>query len=66
MSVLVAAALFGIGHVAQGPGGVLATALLGVAFGAILLDRRSIWEAVIAHGLFDAVGFLVLAAGIDT
>jgi membrane protease YdiL (CAAX protease family) len=62
-AVLATSVLFGIGHVTQGVGGVVLTALLGVAFGAILLSRRSIWEAVLAHGVFDASSFLLLAFG---
>lgn len=55
------AILFGLGHWPQGPGGVLLTAALGLAFGFILLRRRCLWEVVVAHGVFDALSFVALA-----
>lgn len=60
ISVAAAALLFGSGHTVQGWMGVCATTLLGAGLGAIMLWRRSIWEAVIAHGFFDASSFLML------
>jgi membrane protease YdiL (CAAX protease family) len=33
---------------------VLYAGFLGVGFGLIMIFHRSIWPAVIAHGLFDA------------
>ncbi len=61
--VVAVAILFGIGHWAQGPGGMFATGLLGVAFGAVLRRRRSLWEAAFAHGFFDAANFVLLGSG---
>jgi membrane protease YdiL (CAAX protease family) len=52
--VCASACLFGLGHWPQGVGGVLMTTALGVAFGLILVRHRSLWEAVVAHGAFDA------------
>jgi membrane protease YdiL (CAAX protease family) len=59
-AVGVAAAIFGCGHVAQGPAGVAAAGLLGFGLGTIMVLHRSIWPAVIAHGLFDAATFAAL------
>ncbi|MDB6109069.1 MAG: Abortive infection protein, partial [Pedosphaera sp.] len=56
----VAAVIFGLGHTAQGWSGVAITAFLGLGLGAIMLRHRSIWEAVIAHGFFDAGTFALL------
>jgi membrane protease YdiL (CAAX protease family) len=58
--VCVVAVLFGLGHAIQGVGGVVVTALLGVGLGLLMVWRKSIWEAVIAHGFFDASTFAVL------
>ena len=55
------AILFGFGHTAQGWGAVGLTTLLGVGFGMIILYHKSIWEAVIAHGFFDATSMIFLA-----
>ncbi|MCC5794309.1 MAG: CPBP family intramembrane metalloprotease [Chromatiales bacterium] len=58
--VLLVALLFGLGHLAQGWGGVLLTTLLGAALGAIMVFHRSLWQAVFAHGFFNATSFLLL------
>ena len=60
IAVAVVSLLFGSGHTVQGWLGVCATTLLGMGLGAIMLWRRSIWEAVIAHGFFDASTFVAL------
>ncbi len=60
-AVSLGAVVFGLGHLAQGPLAVLPTALLGLGLGAIMVLHRSIWPAVLAHGLFDATTFVVLA-----
>ena len=58
--VVATALLFGLGHLVQGWGGVLLTTLLGIGLGWIMLHHRSIWPAVLAHGLFNATSFLLL------
>jgi len=60
-AVALGAVVFGLGHLAQGPVAVFPTALLGFGLGAIMVLHRSIWPAVLAHGLFDATTFVVLA-----
>lgn len=60
LAVLPVALLFGLAHSPQGIVGVLATTLLGVGLGAILLYHRSLWEAVLAHGFFNATTFAIL------
>ncbi|HLH56926.1 MAG TPA: CPBP family intramembrane glutamic endopeptidase [Verrucomicrobiae bacterium] len=59
-AVGMAAAIFGFGHVSQGPVAIAAAALLGFGLGTIMVVHRSIWPAVIAHGFFDATTFAVL------
>lgn len=59
-SVCFVAMLFGLGHSIQGLAGVGITAVLGVGLGAIMLWQKSIWEAVIAHGFFDATTFVMM------
>jgi membrane protease YdiL (CAAX protease family) len=61
-AVLVAAIIFGIGHTPQGIGAIALTGLLGIGLGSIMVWRQSIWEAVIAHGFFDATTFAALWA----
>ena len=65
IAVTISAIVFGIGHLYQGVIGVVVTALIGIALGAMTLHHRSIWPAVIAHGCFDATSFLMVTLGAD-
>jgi membrane protease YdiL (CAAX protease family) len=65
LAVFVAAVLFGSAHLAQGVVAAVAAGLLGVGLGLIMVFHRSIWPAVIAHGMFDATTFAVLPYMID-
>jgi membrane protease YdiL (CAAX protease family) len=56
----VAALFFGIGHLRMGLLAVVMTAFLGFGFGVIMVLHRSIWPAVIAHGMFNAATFAFL------
>lgn len=58
--VIMSSLFFGIAHSIQGWLAVGMTAVLGLTLGAITLVHRSIWPAVIAHGAFDALSFLLL------
>ena len=55
-----ASVVFGLGHLTMGWSAVLLTGLLGFGLGAIMVLHRSIWEAVIAHGCFNATTFILL------
>ena len=59
-AILVVAVLFGIAHTPQGWAGVAVITGLGAGLGAIMIWHRSIWEAVLAHGFFDATTFATL------
>jgi membrane protease YdiL (CAAX protease family) len=59
-AITIAAAIFGFGHTTQSPLAVLHAGLMGFGFGSIMIYHRSIWPAVIAHGLFDATTMLVI------
>lgn len=56
-----AAVIFGFGHTLQGSLSVLHAGLMGFGFGLIMIFHRSIWPAVIAHGLFDATSMTIMA-----
>jgi membrane protease YdiL (CAAX protease family) len=60
VAIIIIAVLFGLAHTTQGLAGVLVTTALGVGLGAIMVWHRSIWEAVLAHGFFDASTFVFL------
>jgi len=59
-AVAIAAVIFGLGHLVQGPLAVCLTGMLGFCLGAIMVLHRSIWPAVIAHGMFDATSLALL------
>jgi membrane protease YdiL (CAAX protease family) len=56
-AVAIAALIFGLGHLPQGWGGVAVTAVLGLGLGSIIVWHQSAWEAILAHGFFDATTF---------
>jgi membrane protease YdiL (CAAX protease family) len=59
-AVFVSSLLFGLAHLTQGWLGVLLTSLLGLGLGLIQILRRSLPEAVLAHGFFDASTFFLI------
>ncbi len=59
-AVAIAAMVFGFGHFRMGLLAVLMTGLLGFGLGLIMVFHRSIWPAVIAHGMFDATSLALL------
>ena len=59
-AVGIAAVIFGLGHLPQGALAVCLTAVIGFALGVIMILHRSIWPAVIAHGMFDATSLAFL------
>ena len=65
VAVLIAAVIFGLGHLPQGVIAVGLTGLLGVGLGAIMVFHRSIWPAVIAHGMFDATSLALIPWALD-
>ena len=60
LGVFSSSLLFGFAHLTQGWLGVLLTGLLGLGLGMIQIVRRSLPEAVLAHGFFDASTFLLI------
>jgi membrane protease YdiL (CAAX protease family) len=59
-AVAIAALIFGLGHLPQGAGGVVITGALGFGLGWIMVRHQSAWEAILAHGFFDAATFAAL------
>jgi membrane protease YdiL (CAAX protease family) len=58
--VALIAVVFGAAHLGMGALAAGLAGLLGLFLGVILIVHRSIWPAVIAHGLFDATTFALL------
>ncbi|WP_158059191.1 CPBP family intramembrane glutamic endopeptidase [Halorussus halophilus] len=64
LAILVAGALFGAVHFAEGPVGVLSNGAFGVLFGWIYLrSGRNMWITVVGHGLLNTLRFSLLYAG---
>lgn len=60
VAVTLIAVLFGAMHLSMGPIAAALAGVLGCFLGMIIVLHRSIWPAVIAHGLFDATTFAIL------
>jgi membrane protease YdiL (CAAX protease family) len=64
IALLANAVIFGSAHAYQGLSGVLDTGLAGLLLGVLyLLARRNLWLPILAHGILDTVGFLLIYAG---
>jgi membrane protease YdiL (CAAX protease family) len=65
LALVLVSVLFGFGHYYQGPAGIFTTACDGFVIGAAyLLSRRNLWVAVLAHGLVDTIGIVLLFFGL--
>ncbi len=65
MAAALAAVIFGLGHLPQGPLGVCLTGFLGLVLGVIMILHNSIWPAVIAHGAFDATTLALIPFALE-
>jgi membrane protease YdiL (CAAX protease family) len=64
-AVMATSILFGLAHLYQGASGVVATGLSGLIFGvAYLASGRNLWCAILAHGLMDTIGFVMIYFGV--
>ena len=64
-AVLVSSVLFGAVHAYQGLSGMISTGLTGVVFAVTYLATgRNLWTAIIAHGVLDTAGFVMMYAGV--
>jgi membrane protease YdiL (CAAX protease family) len=59
-AVFVSSLIFGLPHVYQGTMGVVQTASIGVVLALITLRARSLWPAILAHAMFDAVNLAMI------
>ena len=64
ISLIVVSILFGITHLYQGISGIIVITLHGLLLGALYLATgRNLWVPIIAHGLNDTVGFILIYLG---
>lgn len=65
VAIVASSIVFGLVHVYQGASGVIATGLSGLIFGAAyLVSGRNLWCAILAHGLTDTIGFVMIYLGV--
>jgi membrane protease YdiL (CAAX protease family) len=65
IAIVATSVMFGVAHLYQGLSGVLATGISGLLFGvAYLASGRNLWCAIIAHGLTDTIGFVMIYLGV--
>ncbi len=65
MAVALISILFGAAHQPLGRVGIVVAGLLGLFLGVIMVLHRSIWPAVIAHGVLDATTFALLPFALE-
>lgn len=57
--------VFGLAHLSWGFAGVIETTIMGLFLGFVYLrSRRNLWITIIAHGLANTLGFLLIFAGV--
>lgn len=65
LSVFAGAVLFGLGHLYQGLTGVAENCMFALVMGGLYLAAgRNLWPAIIAHGAYDTLGFLLIYLGL--
>lgn len=65
LAAALAAVLFGLGHAPMGMLAVGITGVIGFGLGIIMVMHRSIWPAVIAHGMFDATSMALIPMAME-
>jgi membrane protease YdiL (CAAX protease family) len=65
VALIASSIVFGLGHVYQGLGTALAEIIQGLLYALVYLRKRSAWEVVCAHAVYDLIavtlGFLIYA-----
>jgi uncharacterized protein len=64
-AVVVSSAVFGTLHMYQGLSGMIATGLTGLILGGVYLATgRNLWAPIVAHGVMDSSGFVMIYFGV--
>jgi len=64
VGIVAVSILFGYGHYYKGPAGVLDSGVAGLILGAAyMLSGRNLWASILAHGLIDTFGLVLLFFG---
>ena len=66
LATIAVSVLFGFGHYYKGPAGILDLGVAGLILGATyLLSKRNLWTTILAHGLIDTFGIVMVFLGLD-
>jgi membrane protease YdiL (CAAX protease family) len=64
-ATLVSSIVFGLLHMYQGLSGMIATGVTGLVLGCVYLATgRSLWAPIVAHGVMDSSGFVMIYFGV--
>ena len=64
-AALASSALFGAIHLYQGISGIIATGVSGLVFAWLYLRTgRNLWLSIVAHGVMDTAGFVLIYFGV--
>lgn len=63
--MLATSVLFGVVHAYQGVSGIIVSGLTGLVFGVVYLATdRNLWACIVAHGVLDTTGFVMMYFGV--
>jgi len=61
LALIATSIIFGAAHAYQGIAGSILTGVVGLGFGLVYLwTGRNMWVAILAHGIYDTVGFVLV------
>jgi membrane protease YdiL (CAAX protease family) len=64
VSLIIVSTIFGVAHLGQGFAGVVTNISAGLVYGGLYLaSGRNLWASIIAHGVYDTLGLLLIFAG---
>jgi uncharacterized protein len=62
--LIFSSALFGVVHLYQDISGIISTGIVGLFFGILyFMDNKNLWAAILAHGIMDTCGFILIYFG---
>jgi uncharacterized protein len=63
--IIISNIIFGFGHMYQGTSGMISTGFSGLVFaGLYFATNRNLWASILAHGIYDTIGFIMIFFGV--
>jgi len=64
LAIILTSVLFGLVHLYQGTSGMITTGFSGLIFSiAYFANGRNLWAPIVAHGVYDTIGFVLIYIG---